>query len=566
MSTERHVPTTYVCVMSEHNVAELQCVLTIRPAEVIAVASSWARIGERSALFKDLVEREMGGATRVRIVGAEQAGSMIHSGSNYDNATTWARGALLPLLAEARDERGHRVVLNYTGGTKASCFALRDAWDWDVLHYKALEDGKDVIEEVDLRAGTTWKMAVTPVTPLQQAQLYTSNRRLRQKPASEICGQRSSLTLAQRAHDQIDDPGRPFPKLMRLLQNLWFSRDRNHRPSAMGWRVADGRVHVPLDHLVGDPTNDDDRAFLGELVDLDTRDDALTFDIVNEHLVVPRKGREKNEWRSPFIAWLAGEWFEQVVYAWACDLVGRDHVTRNLEYKLDDEDTGNELDVLIQYRGRLFILEAKAGDDRGELGVKTVDKLQAASLGLGKVAAAFVVTPDFSTGNANRDAAIFSRARSRDIPFLWGREELEDWVKGREVEACFMNLSNHALDTWLPAQIEAAKALGAGEPVELEGGLGLVDPAADSDAVAAMAANLAEKAVAQGAAAALVSTEYTLTTALVAALQRRGVRCYAATTRREAKIVQHEDGTIEKTSMFRFVQWREFPPVTAHER
>ncbi|MBI4871556.1 MAG: hypothetical protein HY814_08310, partial [Candidatus Riflebacteria bacterium] len=69
----------------------------------------------------------------------------------------------------------------------------------------------------------------------------------------------------------------------------------------------------------------------------------------------------------------------------------------------------------------------------------------------------------------------------------------------------------------------------------------------------------AAKAAAQGASGAFVATEYTLTLSLVAALGRRGVACFTATTRREVAEERRPDGTTERRSLFRFVRWRELP-------
>jgi hypothetical protein len=42
-------------------------------------------------------------------------------------------------------------------------------------------------------------------------------------------------------------------------------------------------------------------------------------------------------------------------------------------------------------------------------------------------------------------------------------------------------------------------------------------------------------------------------------LQARGIRCFATTTEREATETTHPDGTIARSSVFEFVQWREYP-------
>lgn len=132
----------------------------------------------------------------------------------------------------------------------------------------------------------------------------------------------------------------------------------------------------------------------------------------------------------------------------------------------------------------------------------------------------------------------------------------------RPVEAprtqVFVNLSNHPVATWTGEQVPAARALGVGEPVDLVGGMPLVDPEADDEAVAALARHLVERALAQGATAAHVAGESTLTVALVTRLRREGVRCFAATTHRVVEERPDEGGAVGKASVFRFVRWREY--------
>jgi hypothetical protein len=122
------------------------------------------------------------------------------------------------------------------------------------------------------------------------------------------------------------------------------------------------------------------------------------------------------------------------------------------------------------------------------------------------------------------------------------------------------NLTNHAVSTWSRAQSDAARALGFGEPLDLDGGMPPVDPSATSVVVSDQARGLADSVVAMKAGAAVVQGEHTLSFALVAELQRRGVRCFAATT---ARVVSEEEPTVAGATIHgseaRFVAFREYP-------
>ena len=122
----------------------------------------------------------------------------------------------------------------------------------------------------------------------------------------------------------------------------------------------------------------------------------------------------------------------------------------------------------------------------------------------------------------------------------------------------FVNLSNHPVATWSDAQRDAAAALGFGDACDLAGGMPHVPPGDEAEAVWALAREVAAHAVAQGARAAMVSTDFTLTHALVMTLEAQGVRCFAATTTREVVERVRDDGATEKTAVFRFVRWRAY--------
>lgn len=121
----------------------------------------------------------------------------------------------------------------------------------------------------------------------------------------------------------------------------------------------------------------------------------------------------------------------------------------------------------------------------------------------------------------------------------------------------FLNLSDSAVEGWSDEQIEATRALKCGEAVELLGGLPELDPDADDEQIEQLARDLASRAVAQGAAGACVDTDPSLTFALVAELQARGIRCFAPATRKVTEEVE-VDGVVKKKTALRFARWRPF--------
>lgn len=117
----------------------------------------------------------------------------------------------------------------------------------------------------------------------------------------------------------------------------------------------------------------------------------------------------------------------------------------------------------------------------------------------------------------------------------------------------FLNLTNHPSSRWSDDQRGAAEALA----------IPLVDrrfPAVPANWDLERVEQLARRTVAElpeGITHALVSGEYTLTTALVALLQAGGIRCLAACAERDVVQIDAE----RKEQRFRFVRFREYPAL-----
>jgi hypothetical protein len=116
----------------------------------------------------------------------------------------------------------------------------------------------------------------------------------------------------------------------------------------------------------------------------------------------------------------------------------------------------------------------------------------------------------------------------------------------------FINLSNHPSACWGEAQRQAAFRF-APQIKDLQ--FPSVPPEADVHEIDALADEVVTRVAteASGATHAMVQGEFTLAHTLVGKLQRMGIVCLAATTRR---VVEQSDDT--KTTRFNFVRFREY--------
>jgi len=120
----------------------------------------------------------------------------------------------------------------------------------------------------------------------------------------------------------------------------------------------------------------------------------------------------------------------------------------------------------------------------------------------------------------------------------------------------FANLSNHAIASWSSAQRAAAEA--KGRVIEPEGLLGPVGVDWDPAKVQQRAEHFRDWAIEQGVTDAFVATEFTLTYALVTALRKAGIRCWAAVTERTTREEQQPDGSVLRESRYVFECWRSY--------
>lgn len=121
----------------------------------------------------------------------------------------------------------------------------------------------------------------------------------------------------------------------------------------------------------------------------------------------------------------------------------------------------------------------------------------------------------------------------------------------------FLNISNHPASKWSADQLDFAKSYGNIVDIPFP----QIPPTAESAEIKKIAKSIAADICGtyQIGDGALVQGEMTFTYALVHELQERGIVCFAACSDRVTEEVVNPDGTTTKHSIFKFVQFREYP-------
>lgn len=119
----------------------------------------------------------------------------------------------------------------------------------------------------------------------------------------------------------------------------------------------------------------------------------------------------------------------------------------------------------------------------------------------------------------------------------------------------FVNFSNHPSGLWSEKQTAAALEYGE-EIVDIT--FPMVTAEAGPEEIAELGDQYIEQILATAAAAVMCQGEFSLSYYVVSRLEKRGIVCVAACSKRNVKEKTLEDGRTIKETEFEFVQFREY--------
>lgn len=125
----------------------------------------------------------------------------------------------------------------------------------------------------------------------------------------------------------------------------------------------------------------------------------------------------------------------------------------------------------------------------------------------------------------------------------------------------FINLSNHPSSKWSSAQLESAFALTSDNRIQ-DIPFPAVPPTATTSDILAIADGLHHTVMENKPEVIMISGEFTLAYTLIElCLRAGGIKVVAACSDRRTQEVVNSDGTTTKTTVFEFIQFREFPKL-----
>lgn len=120
----------------------------------------------------------------------------------------------------------------------------------------------------------------------------------------------------------------------------------------------------------------------------------------------------------------------------------------------------------------------------------------------------------------------------------------------------FVNFTNHSSSKWAPSQVEAAEKYGNIVDVPFP----MVNPTATKEEIKAMADKAVAEILANHPSAVMAQGEFTLTFEVVKRLQKEGITCVVACTRRrtDEEVQQLAAAGLTREGMFAFMGFREY--------
>lgn len=423
--------TTYVCILSDHNVAETQAVLLLRPTAVIGVMSSYPPVAAGARRWHRMLSDQ---GFEVVLVGEAL------SGNDYAETVAWCWRELAPRLLKAKAE-GHRLACNLTGGTKVTALALRSSFPWDEFHYTAF--GRTSIEVWNRADQAREPIALPALEPLEQARLYVDYVKQRQPPAigSETARRAAGAHLAQAVH--AGDPA--LIALDRILGPVWFAQraedpENGERESwaacvervcrDLGLRRLDKRrLEVPVE-LLGDGAEGLRRLFAG----FAGLDHGGTLALGDDTWTVPNRIEGKKTGRA-WADYLAGGWFEEQVVGWIRTAAPNAVCRPNIQFSPSEDFDGYESDILVQCAGSLYVCECKVTVPGDKNLREVAEHLESSGQRLGKTRLVFIASEAFERDQDRQALEHFRfRCNATGIEVLIGEDQVRKFF-ARQAEA-----------------------------------------------------------------------------------------------------------------------------------
>lgn len=333
-------PIFYVCVMSKHNLPELECCINLMPRYLFLVVSDNHEIQQNTERFSLQIEKYLPDTEIIKIGDPH----IRLSGDDMEESYQWINQRLKPLLERYSDSQ---KGLNITGGTKALVMPLVSVTDWDFIDYKA-QNTNYIQRHFPLEAQFS-KITLPALNVESAVALYSNYHTVEFRKHLPEQQFEARINTAEKLWHGLEHKEQGLMALFATLTQLWSINRDQHLVS---------EVPVPWDEITQKP---EVRCQLNEWVRglNELCPEALKAD--EHYLTIPGnkiKAAKINDWKS----WLCGKWLEELVYAW---LLSTDLHEKQISLNIRSGNkkssaSQREADLLILSNGQIYVVEIKA--------------------------------------------------------------------------------------------------------------------------------------------------------------------------------------------------------------
>ena len=384
----------YVVIASKHNVAELEVCLEIKPDVLLVVVSDFIAKEGAAERFRSKLA-EVLPHTQVHLLGS--AGVVSLSGDDAERDAAWVREVFQPACAAWR-RSCERMIINITGGTKLLAMLLKEAYDWDAIHYQAL--GKQTIQELTntgnhlgfLRTIPCRKRAELPdIASLYNVKVEKSrpNPLFTSAACREVADALHQWALTEYRRrvmgEAVCHPWQPLAHWV-VQSGVWW-REGAENTATIAWEEL----------LAGYPqvTREDVVQWAELLNQLDTSQRWIHWDEKNINL--PRACKKETAKSKDWRRFIISDWFEWLMGEWLKEISPASQVAISIKAKDAEASQGREADVLWRNKGDLWVMELKVALPDGKTPRQDLDQLRSLEDGFGMAKKALVVSPYYLT-------------------------------------------------------------------------------------------------------------------------------------------------------------------------
>lgn len=391
-------PQVYVCIVSDHNLPDLEAVLTFKPVAVVLLAT--ARFAQAAQRLEQQILQVLPHC-KVKVP------MLPISGNSLVEAQRWAAEELAPKLQQLPNPQ----VLNLTGGTKALALAMLYAHPWQECHYKAFQSlHLERFTIVNGQPAPLTNKSLVAASIDQAVRLYCD---ISHEPHSPWA---RGLALARQLWEGLEQDDAGLLELFNVFSQVWVT-GREHLP----WKES--MVYWPLATLTNAPAV---TAWFEQLQELDP--DSLYIKEQQLHFPGNRRHRRQRHARQ----WISGGWLEELVYYWLSEVIPERQLALNVRSQTNaDNYSQREADILFLHKGVTWVMEIKADVPPGQSLSDMENQLSGNAERYGKTSKILFIGPQLTKKlHAEQKWESFTgRCRGNNVNVCASRQDLYNTLK-----------------------------------------------------------------------------------------------------------------------------------------